>query len=52
VMVYLAGLLLSITNTAGFNETDLRLHAWHLAEAYAFVLLAVVGPASLFDAFG
>lgn len=52
VMVYLAGLLLSITNTAGFNETDLRLDAWHLAEAYAFVLLAVVGPASLFDAFG
>ena len=52
VMAYLAGLLLSITNTAEFNETDLRLDAWHLAEAYAFVLLAVVGPASLFDAFG
>ena len=51
VMSYLAGLLLTITNKAEFDQDDLRLDAWHLAEAYAFVLLATVGPASLFDVF-
>lgn len=51
VMAYLAGLLSIITNARWVEEADLRLDAWHLAEAYAFVLLAVVGPASLFDAF-
>lgn len=49
VMTYLAGLLLTITNEGKFDQDELRLDAWHLAEAYAFVLLATVGPASLFD---
>ena len=51
VSAYLTGLLLTITNEAAFDQDDLRLDAWHLAEAYAFVLLATVGPASLFDVF-
>lgn len=51
VIGYLTGLLLTITNGKQFNQDDLRLDAWHLAEAYAFVLLATVGPASLFDVF-
>jgi hypothetical protein len=51
VMTYLAGLLLTITNERKFDQDELRLDAWHLAEAYAFVLLATVGPASLFDVF-
>ena len=51
VMTYLAGLLLTITNERKFDKDELRLDAWHLAEAYAFVLLATVGPASLFDVF-
>ena len=49
VIGYLTGLLLTITNGKQFDQDDLRLDAWHLAEAYAFVLLATVGPASLFD---
>jgi len=51
VMTYLAGLLLTITNERKFDQDELRLDAWHLAEAYAFFLLATVGPASLFDVF-
>jgi hypothetical protein len=51
VIGYLTGLLLTITNGKQFDQDDLRLDAWHLAEAYAFVLLATVGPASLFDVF-
>ena len=49
VIGYLTGLLLTITNGKQFDQDDLHLDAWHLAEAYAFVLLATVGPASLFD---
>lgn len=51
VSSYLTGLLLVITNEVTFDQEHLRLDAWHLAEAYAFVLLATVGPASLFDVF-
>lgn len=51
VIGYLTGLLLTITNGKQFDQDDLRLDAWHLAEAYAFVLLATVGPASFFDVF-
>ena len=49
VGAYLVGFLLSLNTTELSMRRSLNLDTWHLVEAYAFVLLATLGPASLFD---
>ena len=49
VGAYLVGLLLSLNSKNTSVRRSLNLDTWHLVEAYAFVLLATLGPASLFD---
>lgn len=49
VGAYLVGFLLSLNTTELSMRRTLNLDTWHLVEAYAFVLLATLGPASLFD---
>jgi branched-subunit amino acid transport protein AzlD len=49
VGAYLVGFLLSLNSTELSMRRSLNLDTWHLIEAYAFVLLATLGPASLFD---
>ena len=49
VGAYLVGLLLSLNAKIPSVRRSLNLDTWHLVEAYAFVLLATLGPASLFD---
>ena len=49
VGAYLVGFLLSLNTTELSMRRSLNLDTWHLVEAYACVLLATLGPASLFD---
>lgn len=49
LLAYVFGTLLSINFGDQERHRSLRLDMWHLVEAYGFVLLATLGPASLFD---
>ena len=47
--VYLIGICMSAVSCSPELQRNLRLDSWHLAEAYAFVLLALLAPASIFE---
>lgn len=47
--VYLIGICMSAVSCSSELQRNLRLDSWHLAEAYAFVLLALLAPASIFE---
>lgn len=49
LLAYVFGTLISINVGDEERHRCLRLDMWHLVEAYGFVLLATLGPASLFD---
>lgn len=48
-LVYLIGICLSAVSCSPETQRNMRLDSWHLAEAYGFVLLATLAPASIFE---
>ena len=46
---YLLGVMVSSITSSPETKRNLRLDAWHLAEAYAFVILALFAPMSFFE---
>ena len=46
---YLLGVMVSSIVSSPETKRNLRLDAWHLAEAYAFVILALFAPMSFFE---
>lgn len=48
---YLIGIMISSVVSSPENKRNLNLDAWHIAEAYAFVILAVFAPMSIFEMF-
>ena len=49
--IYLIGIMISSVVSSPENKRNLHLDAWHIAEAYAFVILAVFAPMSIFEMF-
>ena len=47
--IYLIGIMISSVVSSPENKRNLHLDAWHIAEAYAFVILAVFAPMSIFE---
>jgi hypothetical protein len=46
---YLLGVMVSSIVSSPETKRNLRLDAWHIAEAYAFVILALFAPMSFFE---